>query len=87
MLNIYILWNITVFFMYGFDKLAAKRGMWRISEKILLTSAFLMGGGGAYLGMEFFRHKTKHCSFKILVPLFCVMNFIFLIFAIKNAGT
>ena len=83
MINALIIWNVFVCIIYGFDKFAAKRGMRRISEKTLLTAAFLMGGAGAFLGMEIFRHKTKHLSFKILVPLFCVINAAILYFTIK----
>lgn len=84
MINILVLWNLLVFLLYGFDKFASKRGLRRISEKMLLMSAFLMGGAGAFIGMEVFRHKTKHFHFKILVPLFCVMNFLALYFLFGN---
>ena len=34
----------------------------------------LVGGGvGAWLGMELFRHKTQHRSFRICVPLFTLI--------------
>jgi hypothetical protein len=39
-----------------------------------LRVAFLMGGVGAFLGMLAFRHKTKHTKFKVLLPLFAVLN-------------
>ena len=71
---IYFIWNIIVLLLYGVDKLKAKKGSWRISEKALLLCAFFMGGAGALIGMELFRHKTKHTSFKILVPLFFIIN-------------
>ena len=48
------------FFMMGIDKLKAKMDAWRIPEKTLLLMAFLGGGVGVWLGMEVFRHKTKH---------------------------
>ena len=84
MIKIYLIWNIFVFLIYGFDKLAAKRGMRRISEKTLLITAFFMGGIGAFFGMEIFRHKTKHLSFKILVPVFSVVNVIVLYFLLNK---
>lgn len=74
MLCLILLWNFTVFFTYGFDKLCAIKGSWRISEKYLLTIAFLMGGLGAYLGMGCFRHKTRKPRFKILVPSMAVLQ-------------
>lgn len=63
-----ILWNVIVFAIYGADKLAAIKGLRRISEKSLICFAFLFGGIGALLGMRFFHHKTKHTEFKISVP-------------------
>ena len=83
MIEILVVWNVLVCLLYGFDKFAAKRGMWRISEKTLLVTAFFMGGAGAYLGMEIFRHKTKHLKFRILVPLFFVINIVAVFLVMK----
>ena len=66
--------NLTAFALYGADKRKAKRGEWRIPERTLLAIALLMGGAGAYAGMRVFRHKTKHLSFRILVPLGAVIS-------------
>lgn len=65
----YIAVNIIAFAMYGADKFFAKKDMWRISEKALLVAAAIGGAFGAFIGMETFRHKTKHAKFKILVPV------------------
>ena len=69
-----LVWNIAVFIIYGKDKQKALNRKRRISEKTLLLSAFLMGGIGAMLSMWHFRHKTKHWEFKVLVPLFAILN-------------
>ena len=66
--------NLLAFALYGLDKLKAKRGAWRISEATLLLVAALGGSVGALLGMELFRHKTKHWKFKILVPVFLALH-------------
>jgi len=71
---LYAIWNIFVLFVYGFDKFKAKKGGRRVSEKTLLFCAFFMGGAGALIGMILFRHKTKHLSFQIFVPLFLAVN-------------
>jgi len=60
--------------MYGLDKRKAKKNKWRISESTLIICAFLMGGIGALLGMNLFRHKTQHLKFKLLIPLAVIIN-------------
>lgn len=71
-----ILWNVFTFALYGKDKRKAQEKQWRISENLLITCAFLMGGVGAYAGMCFYRHKTQHIKFKLLVPLAIVANLV-----------
>lgn len=66
--------NLVSFALYGLDKVKAKRGLWRIRESTLLLVAALGGSFGALLGMELFRHKTKHWTFKILIPLFLLLH-------------
>jgi len=68
------IWNLIVFALYASDKRKAVKDKRRISEATLLTCAFLMGALGALFGMHILRHKTKHLSFKILVPLALVVN-------------
>ncbi|MBR0357255.1 MAG: DUF1294 domain-containing protein [Clostridia bacterium] len=75
--------NLISFALYGMDKLKAKAGAWRISEATLLLAA-LLGPVGAMLGMELFRHKTKHAKFKILVPLFLVLHIVVAVYIFKR---
>ncbi len=51
------------FCFYAADKSKAKKGAWRIPEKVLLGLGFLGGSIGALLGMKLLRHKTKHWYF------------------------
>ena len=76
-----LLMSLITFCLYGIDKYKAKRGAWRISEKTLLLSALFFGGIGALLGMHLFRHKTKHWYFRILIPLFTILQ-LSLVFAV-----
>lgn len=71
---IVVSWNIITCAMFGLDKYKAVKGNWRISEKTLLLSAFLMGGIGGLFGMHLFKHKTKHIKFKLLMPLAVILN-------------
>ena len=66
--------NLLAFVLYGIDKIKAVKNRWRISESMLLGVAFVGGSVGAWIGMQMFRHKTKHWKFKILVPLFFVIH-------------
>lgn len=76
----YIAVNILAFAMYGADKYFAKKDMWRISEKALLGIAAIGGAFGAFLGMETFRHKTKHKKFTLLVPVLMAAHLAFLVY-------
>lgn len=58
------------------DKEFAKTKKRRISEKTLFTFALFMGAAGIWAGMYKFRHKTKHMSFVILVPVCLILNII-----------
>ena len=76
--------NLLAFALYGIDKLKAKKGAWRIPEATLLLVAFLGGSLGALLGMEIFRHKTKHAKFRILVPLFLILHIALAVYMVKR---
>ena len=54
-----VLMSIITFFMYIADKNKAKKGKWRVPEKVLLLMSFLGGAFGGYPAMLIFRHKTK----------------------------
>lgn len=60
--------NLIGFVVMGVDKKRAVRRAWRISEASLFGIALLGGALGCMLGMQFFRHKTKHWYFKYGMP-------------------
>ena len=55
--------SLVAFFVYVIDKEKAKRGAWRIPEKVLLTLSFIGGAAGGYLAMHLVRHKTRKWYF------------------------
>ena len=66
--------NLLTFVFYGVDKRRAKKGAWRISEKTLLLLPLLGGSIGGILGMQVFRHKTKHWYFQFGVPAVLILQ-------------
>ena len=66
--------NLAAFLLMGADKSRARRGLWRIPEKVLFLSAVLGGSAGAMGGMFFFRHKTRHLRFRIGLPAILLLQ-------------
>ena len=66
--------NILAFALMGIDKKRARQNAWRISEKALFLSALLGGSIGSILGMQVFRHKTKHWYFQLGMPLILILQ-------------
>lgn len=61
--------NVISFSLMGLDKKKATHKKRRISEKQLFTWVIIGGSLGGVLGMQAFRHKTKHLQFKYGFPL------------------
>ena len=71
--------NSVAMLLYYLDKKYAVKKKNRISENNLLLFGALGGSIGSAFGMLFFRHKTKHWKFRILVPLFLAVHFAILV--------
>ena len=69
-------WTLIAFALMGIDKWKARHDSWRIPEKTLFLSAILGGTIGSLTGMYLFRHKTKHLSFTIGMPLILAVQVI-----------
>ncbi|WP_342598582.1 DUF1294 domain-containing protein [Psychrobacillus sp. FSL H8-0483] len=74
-----LIMSIIAFFVMGYDKSQAKKKGQRVSERTLWMLALVGGGIGAYLGMQLFRHKTKHTNFRVGF-LMLLIAYIFLVF-------
>lgn len=80
-MNIYILSYLILINLFSFlamyiDKKKAVNHKWRISEFNLIMLSVIGGSIGMLLGMNIFRHKTKHKKFTIGVPLILVAQII-----------
>lgn len=71
--------NVVVFVLYGIDKRKSIKKKWRISELTLIFMAVIGGSLGAFLGINFFRHKTKHLKFRIIIPLLLLTHIFILV--------
>ena len=65
--------NASGLLLMHIDKKKAIQNKWRIPEKVLLGTAVLGGSLGCMAGMRLFRHKTKHLTFSLGLPvIFCL---------------
>lgn len=75
--------NLAAFAMFGIDKYKAKEEKWRISEFSLFAVSFIGGSFGAWMGMNTWRHKTRHKKFVYGLPLLFVLQVV-LIFCLHR---
>ena len=66
--------NAVGFAVMHYDKYLAKNNLWRIPESTLFAIAAIGGSLGSLMGMHTARHKTRHKSFTIGIPLILVVQ-------------
>ena len=66
--------NIIGFALFGIDKQRAVRHAWRIKESTLFITAIIGGSVGCIIGMQVFRHKTKHMKFIVGMPMILILQ-------------
>lgn len=74
-----LLINLVTFFVFGVDKLKAKRketheATRRVPEKTLFLLAAIGGSVGALLGMRVWHHKTLHKTFRFGIPAILILQ-------------
>lgn len=75
--------NLIGFANMGIDKRKAIRHKYRISEKALFLTALAGGSFGSILGMQLFRHKTKHWYFVFGMPALLILQLLLLFFLFR----
>lgn len=60
------------------DKARAKHKKYRIPERRLFITAVIGGAAGIFAGMQLYRHKTKHPSFFVGIPVLLVVQLVLL---------
>lgn len=71
--------NAIGFVLMLIDKYKAKKSLWRIPEATLLGVAVLGGSLGCLWGMHAARHKTKHPTFSLGLPVIFAIQVLILI--------
>ena len=71
-----IIINVIGFAIMFIDKQKAKKGKWRIPEKVIFIVTALGGGIGTISGMYAFRHKTQKLNFTIGLPFITILEII-----------
>lgn len=61
------------------DKKKAQKKHWRISESAIFSVAAIGGSVGILVGMQLFRHKTKHDSFTVGIPIILAVQIILVV--------
>lgn len=73
-----LFWCLVGFILMGLDKYQARRGRWRVPERVFLGVSLIGGSPGVAAGMVHFRHKTRHFWFAWGLPvLMIIQTFVF----------
>ncbi|NLT12532.1 MAG: DUF1294 domain-containing protein [Clostridiaceae bacterium] len=70
----YVLICVISFSLFRYDKYAAVSRHLRISENVLFCISLMGGALGSYLAMYIFRHKTRHLSFRVGIPILIILH-------------
>ena len=68
--------NALGFGIMHYDKYLAKNNLWRIPESTLFGIAAIGGSVGCLMGMYSARHKTRHLSFTLGIPLILTVQIV-----------
>jgi uncharacterized membrane protein YsdA (DUF1294 family) len=79
-----IIINVLGIIVMFVDKRKAINNQWRIPERTLWMLAGVGGAIGVWIGMKRFRHKTKHTSFRVGVPIVIMIQFGLLLFYLQK---
>ncbi len=78
MLTAFAIWtllaSLITAFLYWWDKRAAGKDLWRVSEKTLLSCSVLGGWPGGLIAGKLIRHKTQKTTYRIQFFLAAVLH-------------
>jgi uncharacterized membrane protein YsdA (DUF1294 family) len=71
--HLYWIWlalvSFITFLVYGYDKFQARKGEWRIPERVLHILALAGGFTGAWVGRALFHHKNQKAFFTFVLAV------------------
>ncbi|MEK3890437.1 DUF1294 domain-containing protein [Bacillus sp. FSL K6-3431] len=76
LISYFIVINVFGIQIMGNDKKRAQQRRQRVSERNLWLLAFVGGALGMTIGMNKYRHKTKHFTFKYGLPLLLIIDIV-----------
>lgn len=76
--------NIIAIVTIYIDKQRAINHKWRIKEATLINISILGGSIGMLIGMNSFRHKTKHKLFTVGVPAILIIQVLIITFIMSK---
>ena len=76
--------NLAAFIWVGLDKKRSVRNTERVPEVYLFFIAIFFASLGVFLGMLFFRHKTRKIYFPLGIGLLCVEQILLLVLLTRN---
>lgn len=83
LITAFALINAISFLINCMDKYKAKHNKWRIKESTLWLFGIIGGATGGYIAMKLIRHKTKHKSFMIGMPILMIIQIIGIVYILK----
>lgn len=82
----YVGLSLVTYFVYAYDKVAAKDGAWRTSEGTLHWLSVLGGWPGALVAQQSLRHKSRKKSFRFAFWITLVLNLVGLFWLMSPHG-
>lgn len=79
---VYLCFGVFGVILTVYDKYAATHKKWRVPEKLLFAVAILGGSAPMYITMLIIRHKTKHLSFMLGIPIIMLLQTVINIFIV-----
>ena len=76
LIGYFVVINLVLLIVMKMDKARAKNNRYRISERTLWILALAGGAIGGTVGMQLFRHKTKHKAFLAGFPILAILDVI-----------